>query len=1061
MLFDDQDLSQAFHPPYLARGRHYYQQNHVLRVSKENNLVRAQVQGRDDFPYLVTIRLSRNARSTLLVDGSCTCPVGYNCKHVAAALVALLAQEQEATARSSSSQTQPWLKAVNQTMEDPNQYPDNVADRLLYVLTQRYNHAGMRELALATFKARALKAGGYGRAQPYQPNLYAPPDFLRPIDLQILQQLFWAHNASNKEPFLSWTSSLLSALLNTGRCFWQSTDSEPLAPGPTQSGHFDWITRTDRRQQLQLIAECDDCLALPATPPWYLDLSTCQAGPIETGYPDRLAAALAAAPVLSPQAAQEASLHLATIQLSKPVPLPDALQRLERDDITPTPKLRLSASDQADTALLSFDYDGHTVPAGSAAARFNVRDQDTLLIIRRDQGFETRARGQLLQIGFTETLAGTFQLSDEQAWIDFMRNRLSLLEQAGWLIEFDSGFRYRLAEADDWYAELDEAGQDWFKLDLGVSVDGERVQLLPLLCDAIRRLPQHLDTAQLMDEPDERDIALRLDDGRLLPLPMSRVRPILTTLLELYESDPLTDGSLPLNRLQSARLAELGDQASLHWIGNEEFLALGERLQNFKGIDAVKPPIELQAELRPYQLDGLSWLQFLGEFGFSGVLADDMGLGKTLQTLAHILLDKEQGRADLPSLIVCPTSLLANWRREATRFTPTLKVLTLHGPDRQEQFEQIPEHDLILTTYALLSRDQEALNEQDFHLVVLDEAQHIKNPLTKTAAAARALSARQRLALTGTPLENHLGELWSLFHFLMPGLLGDQQRFNRLFRTPIERLADPARREQLQQRIAPFLLRRTKAAVASELPPKTESLRSVSLEGAQRDLYETVRVAMDKRVRAEVDAKGWARSQIIVLDALLKLRQICCDPRLAKLSGTRSIKRSAKLELLMDMLPALIKTGRRILLFSQFTSMLALIEEALQPLDIPYVKLTGSTRDRATPVDRFQAGEVPLFLISLKAGGTGLNLTAADTVIHYDPWWNPAAERQATDRAHRIGQTQPVLVYKLIAEGTVEEKMAELQERKQTLADAMLESGTSAGTSFNAEDLQALFAPLA
>jgi SNF2 family DNA or RNA helicase len=301
--------------------------------------------------------------------------------------------------------------------------------------------------------------------------------------------------------------------------------------------------------------------------------------------------------------------------------------------------------------------------------------------------------------------------------------------------------------------------------------------------------------------------------------------------------------------------------------------------------------------------------------------------------------------------------------------------------------------------------------------------------------------------------------------FLMPDLLGDERGFRRLFRNPIERHGEHERTEHLRRRIAPFLLRRTKEDVAAELPPKTEILREVALAGDQRDLYETLRLALHEKVRKEVARKGLAQSGIIILDALLKLRQCCCDPRLVSLESARGVKRSAKLDLLMELLPELLEEGRRVLLFSQFTSMLSLVEEALaqrldQKKDRDYVKLTGQTRDRETPVNRFQAGEVPLFLISLKAGGSGLNLTAADTVIHYDPWWNPAAERQATDRAHRIGQDKPVFVYKLLTEGTVEQRVAELQARKQALADAMLEGGGTAAKSLTPEDLDLLFAPL-
>jgi SNF2 family DNA or RNA helicase len=316
------------------------------------------------------------------------------------------------------------------------------------------------------------------------------------------------------------------------------------------------------------------------------------------------------------------------------------------------------------------------------------------------------------------------------------------------------------------------------------------------------------------------------------------------------------------------------------------------------------------------------------------------------------------------------------------------------------------------------------------------------------------------LCLTGTPLENHLGELWSLFHFLMPGFLGDTDTFRRLYRTPIEKRGDEPRRRSLARRIRPFVLRRTKEQVAVELPPKTEMVENVEIGGAQGDLYETVRAAMDQRVRAEIAARGLNQSQIVVLDALLKLRQVCCDPRLLKLDAAKKVKDSAKLARLLDMLEQLLAEGRRVLLFSQFTSMLELIEPELKARGIAYVKLTGETRDRKKPVDAFQSGKAPLFLISLKAGGTGLNLTAADTVIHYDPWWNPAVENQATDRAHRIGQDKPVFVYKLIVAGSVEEKIAALQASKAALAAGVLGEGGAASAQLTQEDVAALFEPL-
>jgi len=552
-----------------------------------------------------------------------------------------------------------------------------------------------------------------------------------------------------------------------------------------------------------------------------------------------------------------------------------------------------------------------------------------------------------------------------------------------------------------------------------------------------------------------------LPDGRHVALPLERTKAIMATLVELYHPGSISaTGKLDISAGEAVGLAAVEAATRLRWLGGERLRALAERLSSFSGIDKVEPPQGLQTELRPYQRDGLDWLQFLRAYELGGILADDMGLGKTVQALAHILVEKREGRLDRPCLVVCPTSVVPNWLAEAARLAPELRVLSLHGADRAQRFAEIGNTDLVLTTYALLPRDADHLLPVSWHIAVLDEAQAIKNSAAKTTQLVCRLDARHRLCLTGTPMENHLGELWSQYAFLMPGLLGDAKRFARVFRTPIEKKQDGDRRTVLSARLKPFLLRRTKALVAADLPPKTEILRPLELSGPQRDLYETVRVAMHEKVRREVAEKGLARSHIIVLDALLKLRQVCCDPRLVKLTAARRVSASAKLEHLMEMLPSLIEDGRRILLFSQFTSMLDLIKPALVKGGIDFVELRGDTIDRAGPVARFQKRKVPLFLISLKAGGTGLNLTAADTVIHYDPWWNPAVEDQATDRAHRIGQDKPVFVYKLVAQGTVEERMLELQQRKKALAAGIYQTAGSTGAGLEAADIERLFEPL-
>jgi SNF2 family DNA or RNA helicase len=453
-------------------------------------------------------------------------------------------------------------------------------------------------------------------------------------------------------------------------------------------------------------------------------------------------------------------------------------------------------------------------------------------------------------------------------------------------------------------------------------------------------------------------------------------------------------------------------------------------------------------------------MNFLSSHELNGILADDMGLGKTLQTLTHILQLKAEGKNG-PVLVVAPTSVVPNWLAETKKFTPSLRAIILHGPQRKKLFTHIPHADLVLTSFALLQRDVIDLKKHNFQLVVLDEAQHIKNPSAKVSQAACELKSRQRLCLSGTPVENNLGELWSLFRFLMPGFLGPLERFRRNYQNPIEKDNDEERREFLRARLGPLILRRTKDQVATELPPKTILVHPVDLNSAQRDLYETVRATMDKQVREAIAARGLEQSQFAILDALLKLRQICCHPALLKLQTeeAKKAKRSAKLDYLFELLDTLFAEGRRVLLFSQFTSMLELIERELNVRRHSYLKLTGESKDRGNLVERFQNENIPIFLISLKAGGTGLNLTAADTVIHFDPWWNPAAEAQATDRAYRIGQDKPVFVHKLICSGTVEDRIHQLQQKKALLADSLLSGAVKATP--DADSLRELLKPLA
>ncbi len=716
------------------------------------------------------------------------------------------------------------------------------------------------------------------------------------------------------------------------------------------------------------------------------------------------------------------------------------------------------------------------IPAPGRSSDILWRLKDETLRLRRHLDIEAQYRKQLQDLGFRiatrqskalpDSAGEMFELPNDKAWLSFMLDELPLLREQGWEIEMNDDFGFDVTPVDDWYAVVDEEPErDWFDLELGIIVNGERLSLLPILINLLRTHPELMTLGGIAKRRDDEQLLVQLNHftqrggGPIqVALPYGRLKTVLATLGDFYWREDGND-AIRLNTADAARLKQLDDMP-LVWQGGDRLRQFAERLVNIKNAQ-VQIPDGLNATLRPYQLEGLSWMQALRELEVGGVLADDMGLGKTLQTLAHLLLEKQAGRLDRPALVVMPTSLIPNWVDEARHFTAQLKVLALYGANRHQDYESLQDYDLILTTYALLPRDVDLLSKQLLHVLVLDEAQYIKNPTSKAAQAARQLNARQRLCLSGTPLENHLGELWSLFHFLMPGWLGDAKQFSTNYRTPIEKLGNEARLQHLNARIKPFLLRRTKEQVATELPPKTEIVHWVELNDAQRDVYETMRLAMDKKVRDEITRKGVARSQIIILEALLKLRQVCCDLRLVNSMPANSrYSSSAKLQSLMEMLEELLAEDRKILLFSQFTSMLELIEVELKQRGIEYALLTGRTKDRRTPVQDFQSGKRSIFLISLKAGGTGLNLTAADTVIHYDPWWNPAAENQATDRAYRIGQEKPVFVYKMIAKGTVEEKIQHLQQEKSALASGVLDGRTAGDWKLQDEDIEALFAPL-
>jgi len=664
-----------------------------------------------------------------------------------------------------------------------------------------------------------------------------------------------------------------------------------------------------------------------------------------------------------------------------------------------------------------FDYAGVPVPEHEAG--WCVLESARRLLVR-DLAAERAASARLGELGFRRLGAGP----DEPLRLEISPRNLPAAVRAllaeGWHVAAE-GRRYRPAAAARVRVV---SGIDWFDLEGGVEFAGQEVPLAQVLA-ALRR----------------GDDAVRLGDGSYGMLPEDWLR----RLGPLVDLGAAQGGGLRFRRSQAALLdALLASQPGVEV--DAAFDQARRALAEFEGVRPQDPPAGFAGALRAYQREGLGWLRFLERFGFGGCLADDMGLGKTVQVLALLASRQAQGRPG--SLVVVPRSVVFNWKEEAARFTPALRVLDHTGPDRARSPEGFAGWDVVLATYGTLRRDALLFQQARFDYVVLDEAQAIKNAATDAAKAARLLRGDHRLALSGTPVENHVGELWSLFEFLNPGMLGRSAAF-RKGATEL----DDERRAALARALRPFVLRRTKEQVARDLPPKVEQTIHCELDAEQRRLYEGLRQHYRASLLPRFAAGGGGRLQ--VLEALLRLRQAACHPELVE--GRPGPRLGAKLEALLPRLEELREEGHKALVFSQFTSFLAILRRELDARGLPHAYLDGRTRDRREQVKRFQEDPAcGLFLISLKAGGLGLNLTAAEYVFLLDPWWNPAAEAQAVDRAHRLGQQRHVFAYRLIASATVEEKVLELQQRKRALADALLGADKSLVAGLEREDLELL-----
>jgi superfamily II DNA or RNA helicase len=988
-----------------------------------------------------------------------------------------------------------WLEMMDLDINERQKEAIQGSTQGTLILTYSFepHERRMFEMELHLRRSQKLKSGKSGSAQGdfslLQLTGSGSSSFVPPDDLALIWRLAKFSTRGYAQTGFDLRgadgAALVREIIKTGRAGFNRDIKQGLEWGAARKAALFWRMDNTGAQHPVLnvegFSEMKTFHMLATEPALYLDSATRLVGELETPVPVALLAQWAYIPPVPPQEAAAFGAELVQ-RFGSAVPTPDVKQIRTLTGMKPKPVLELRGAKERASyywipkaafvgkdvpfARISFMYGTCKVKARVSEPVITMREGDEVTLIERDFAEEGMYFDSLLKyaLGHTDWLHslgddGDAAMESAADWPGFVATRLEDLRSDGWIIRVDKSFPFASADPASYYEDWSEnEASQWFEFESGFVVEGKRVSVLPALAQFLtHHIGQPLESLRDMLRAD----GLRVPIGeRMAFVPGAPLVPLLDSLFDLFSTSGRVkiEDRVKLDGLRAAAInAQRGEAMP------RRLRELQEMLKQGLTPSPIDAPDGFTATLREYQKIGNGWLSYLARTGFGGVLADDMGLGKTVQTLAHIAGEKQRGTLGGPVLIVSPKSVVHNWEAETQRFAPDLKVLVLHGLERKAQFDAIDRSDIVLTTYPLIVRDIELHKARQYSLLVLDEAQNIKNSKTKAYEAAVEIPARRRLALTGTPMENNLSELWALYSAVQPGIFPDQKLFTKHFRTPIEKNNDSERRNILRERIAPFTLRRTKAAVLADLPPKTESVSMIDLSDRQVELYESVRATMERKVRDAMAERGLARSHIVVLEALLKLRQVCCDPRLLKTaSGAKcATQHSAKLEALVEQIQQLVSEGRRVLVFSQFVEMLELIKAELHAPGIKFLELTGQTQKRAEVVREFQKGLSPVFLISLKAGGSGLNLTAADTVIHYDPWWNPAVENQATDRAHRIGQDKPVFVYKLITRGTVEEKILALQKRKSQLLAGILSENPEASALGLTEDMVAdLLAPM-
>ncbi len=1060
-------LARQVPPAIRAKGAAYYDNGAVVHVDADASRAEALVRGTR--PYRVWI-----ARRGDTLTASCECQYFKDresiCKHIWAVLLEVerngflgvgdsgseVARLEPDVSGNTSPDTGQWQKYIAEVAEKlaraerearPPRYRDA---EIIYAIDRGASLAG-QSVALDLMSRERRANGKWGRPKPAGVATRDVPQLPDPIDREIVPLLLGASDVygsgyvgdQGRASFRlagPLVDRILPLIAQSGRAVLRirRTPTDELIPLTWDDGPA-WVFRLEvghvsRDESVSIdgaLVRGDERLLIREPtmilPSGYLVHAGRLARLDARGAFTLLAQLRGTGPLTIPPGATGQLVDILARSGVDPSDLPEELQ-FEVVANPPRPIVQIRADDRGGApgllATVSFDYDGTVLESGAGSTSF---DRENRRLVRRDLGFEEEAVKRLLELGFT------------RRW-DFGHARYALslapsqlptavreLAAEGWRVEAE-GRAFRPAQS--MRSEV-RSGIDWFELHGIVEFGDGLTAPLPRLLEAVR----------------QGKTTITLDDGSEGMVPEEWLRRFAGIVSAGEES-----GDHVRFRLSQTALLDAALASEPAFSVDDKFMLVREELSTLSGglapIDAAKSFV---GSLRDYQRDALGWFAFLRRFGFGGCLADDMGLGKTVMVLAW--LDRLRATRELkaPSLVVVPRSVVFNWIEEAARFSPELKVLDFSGAGRS--VEGVRGQHVVLTTYGTLRRDALMLKDVEFEYAILDEAQAIKNANTAAAKAARLLRARHRLALSGTPIENHLGELWSVFDFLNPGMLGTSSSFARYGVAAARR--DPEALEVLARGVRPFILRRTKAQVAPELPPRSELTIRCELQGIQRELYDELRDHYRAALLGRIQRDGMQKSKMQILEALLRLRQAACHPGLVDVR--RASGPSAKFDALIPQIVEVWDEGHKCLVFSQFTSLLALLRERLDADRMIYEYLDGKTRDREERVRRFQEDPAcGIFLISLKAGGLGLNLTAAEYVFLLDPWWNPAVEAQAIDRAHRIGQTRHVFAYRLLAANTVEDKIVELQRTKRDLADAIVRADASLIRNLRPEDLEIL-----